>query len=89
MIKLRSLRPLPVKEIQKAAKNLKGLSVIDRHVSMGFEGPLCTDIRSALYGSGIEVNGFIAGLGGRDITVARLQKALLSTKTHKQGEWLL
>ncbi|MFH1234941.1 MAG: pyruvate ferredoxin oxidoreductase [Candidatus Diapherotrites archaeon] len=89
MIKLRSLRPFPVKELQKSAKNLKGLSVIDRHVSMGFEGPLCTDVRSALYGSGIEVNGFIAGLGGRDITVDRLQKALLSTKTHKQGEWLL
>ncbi|MEM0360647.1 MAG: pyruvate ferredoxin oxidoreductase [Candidatus Diapherotrites archaeon] len=88
MIKLRSLRPFPVKELQKATKNLKGLSVIDRHISMGFEGPLFTDIRSALYGSGIEINGFIAGLGGRDITVEKLKKALLTAKS-KQGEWLL
>ena len=83
------MRPFPVKELQHATKNLKGLSVIDRHISLGFEGALYTDTRSALYGSGIKTNNFIAGLGGRDITVSRLQKALLAVKKGKEGGWLL
>jgi len=88
LIKLRSYRPFPVEEIKRATKNLKGLSVIDRHFSLGFEAPLFTEIKSALYDSDIEVNSFIAGLGGRDITVDRLQKALLSTKNKEDGAWL-
>ena len=89
MIKLRSLRPFPVKELQRAAKNLKGITVIDRHISLGFEGPLYTDVRSALYDSGIKTNNFIAGLGGRDITVDRLQKALHAIEKGQEGGWLL
>jgi len=88
LIKLRSYRPFPVEDLKKATKNLKGLSVIDRHFSLGFEAPLYSEVRSILYNSGLEINSFVAGLGGRDITVDRLQKALLSTKNNEKGAWL-
>ena len=72
-------------------KNLKGLAVIDKHVSLGFEGPLATDIKSVLYGLKDRpfVVSFIAGLGGRDVTVDRLEKAVKKVMEKKEGEWLL
>jgi len=89
LIKLRSLRPFPAEQLRKAVKNLKGLAVIDRHISLGFEGPLFTDTRSALYGSGIHTINYIAGLGGRDVSVKRIKKALYETIEGKKGGWML
>ena len=89
LIKLRSLRPFPKEDLAKATKNLQGLTVIDRHISLGYEGPLFSDVRSALFGSDIRINNFIAGLGGRDITQKHLREALLSLKERREGGWLL
>ncbi len=89
LIKIRAYRPFPSMEIRRAAKNLKGLCVIDRHISLGYEGPVFTDIRSALYESGIKTSHFIAGLGGRDITAEKLKKAVNETIEGKDGGWLL
>ena len=89
LIKLRSLRPFPKKELINVAKGLKGLAVIDRHISLGYEGPLFIDVRSALFDADIKINNFIAGLGGRDITQKHLRKALLSLEKGLGGGWLL
>jgi len=89
LIKLRSLRPFPKKELQEAIKNLQALAVIDRHISLGQEGPLFTDVRSAIYCNDITINGYIAGLGGRDITVKHFEKVFADLEKGKQkGEWL-
>ena len=89
MVRLRSLRPFPEKELQEAVKNLKALAVIDRHISLGQEGPLFTDARSAIYCNDISINGYIAGLGGRDITVKLFEKVFKDLEEGKQkGEWL-
>ncbi len=88
LIKIRSLRPWPTKEIEDAAKDLEGIAVIDRHVSLGFEGPLATDIRSTGYCADIQINSYIAGLGGRDITLKHLEKAVMDLKNKKSGSWL-
>lgn len=89
LIKLKSLRPFPEKEIQKATKNLKALAVIDRHVSLGFEGPLFTDLRSTIYCNDIQILGYIAGLGGRDVSIEHFQKVFEDLFKGKQkGEWL-
>ena len=91
LIRLRSLRPFPVKEIQQAVKNLQGLVIIDRHISLGFEGPLATDVKSVLQPLEEKpfVSALVAGLGGRDITIGRLKKAFKLVKERKSGEWLL
>jgi pyruvate ferredoxin oxidoreductase alpha subunit len=90
LIRLRSLRPFPVQDLLQATKNLQGLVVIDRHVSLGFEGPLVSDIRSILQPlpDAPFVSGLIAGLGGRDITFDRIEKAFKMVKEKKSGEWL-
>ncbi len=72
-------RPFPEKEILKAVEGLKSLVVVDRTCSFGApNGPLCSDILSALYSSGLKINtsNVICGLGGRDITIPMLETLL-------------
>ena len=89
LVRLRSLRPFPAKELQEAVKNLNALAVIDRHISLGQEGPLFTDVRSAIYCNDISINGYIAGLGGRDITVKLFERVFKDLEERKQkGAWL-
>lgn len=89
LIKLRSLRPFPKEELRKATSKLQGLAVIDRHISIGYEGPLFTDVKSALFGDGLKLANFIAGLGGRDITKKHLESVFIDLKNGKKGGWLL
>lgn len=89
LVKLRSLRPLPREDLKKSCENLKALAVLDRHVSLGFEGALTTDLKSVLKGTGVEVKSFVAGLGGRDVKEEHIKKAFDNLKDKKQGEWLL
>ena len=52
------------------------LAVVDRNYSPGHQGIFCEEIKAALYGAERrpEVFGFIAGLGGGDITVELLKE---------------
>ncbi|MGM5488462.1 MAG: pyruvate synthase subunit PorA [Nanobdellota archaeon] len=72
MLKLRTYRPFPADEIRKATKHLKSLVVIDKNISLGHEGAVYSDIRSTLYDSDLIINGYIAGLGGKDITAKHI-----------------
>ncbi len=75
LIKLKSFRPFPIEEILKVTKGLKAIAVADRNISLGQEGALFSEIRSALYGkSKTIVSGFIAGLGGRDVKEETIEK---------------
>lgn len=88
LIKLKSFRPFPRKELLKACNGLKGLGVIDRNISLGNNGALYDEMRSCLYDSDVKVSGFIAGLGGRDIDRVRLRKAFEDIMKGKEGSWL-
>lgn len=71
LIKLRLWRPFPFDEIRGAVKDAELLIVLDRALSFGGPGgPVCSEIRSALYGLDRrpKVVGFVGGLGGRDIS---------------------
>jgi pyruvate ferredoxin oxidoreductase alpha subunit len=71
LLKLRLWRPFPFEELRKAVNNAEVLIVLDRALSYGGPaGPVCSDIRSALYQQEKkpQVISFIGGLGGRDIT---------------------
>jgi len=83
--RLRVFRPFPVEEIRKLAKNVQMISIIDRQISFGIEGPLFTEVKASLYGerdSPLAV-GFIAGLGGRDVTFHDIEKI-----AEKSLKWL-
>jgi pyruvate ferredoxin oxidoreductase alpha subunit len=79
LIKLRLWRPFPFEEIRQAVKNTEALIVLDRALSFGGPGgPVCSEVRSALYSEGKKpkVIGFVGGLGGRDITPAGFEEII-------------
>ena len=77
LLKLRLWRPFPFEEIRQAVKNAEVVIVLDRALSFGGPGgPVCSEIRSALYHQdrSPKIISFVGGLGGRDITVAGFEQ---------------
>ena len=79
LIRLRLWRPFPFEDIRRVVKDAEVLIVLDRAISFGGPGgPVCSEIRSALYNEDKKpkVTGIIGGLGGRDITVAGFEEII-------------
>ncbi len=74
LIRLRFMRPFPREELLEAVSGLKALGVFDRSVSFNAFGPVFTEVRNAVYGTGLPLTDHIAGLGGRDLTPEVLEK---------------
>lgn len=93
LIRVKSLRPFPVKSIQGVCKNLKSIGVLEKDISFGSNGALYDDVRSALYGlvdKKPKISGFIAGLGGKDITLNDMKGVMEKIKSGKEDvEWLI
>jgi len=76
LLKMRSFRPFPGKEINQALRGAKAVAVLDRSASFGAEGgPLFLEIRSSLFEEAkrIPVVNYIYGLGGRDISIKQIR----------------
>ncbi len=75
---LRVFRPFPKSDLVKVLKKSRLIVVFDKNVSYGLEGATCSEIKSALYGSGANavVRNFIVGLGGRDVKARELADAV-------------
>ena len=75
---LRVLRPFPTSDLVKALKRARLIAVFDKNISYGSEGATCSEIKSALYGSGINavIRNFIVGLGGRDVKAREIAQAI-------------
>jgi len=90
LARVRTFRPFPKEEIIKLSKKAE-LIVIDRNISVGMEGALFTEIKASLYGkSDTKVHGFIAGLGGNDVTfedIEKMCKKAIKGKTQKEQVW--
>ena len=81
LLKLRSFRPFPERELQKATGHLMALGVFDRAVSYGVGGPTYIEVRNALYDTAdIPVLDFLAGLGGRDVTAEDVSLMIKKTR---------
>jgi pyruvate ferredoxin oxidoreductase alpha subunit len=79
-VRLRWFRPFAAEELAKSLSRFKAVGVIDRDYSFGspyMSGVVTTEVRTALYsspGAKPPVLGFIAGLGGREVTVPDVEK---------------
>jgi pyruvate ferredoxin oxidoreductase alpha subunit len=73
--RVRMYRPYPIEEIIDLAKDVQMISTIDRHISFGMEGFLASETKAALFDQKDKplVAGFIAGLGGRDVTAGTIE----------------
>jgi len=81
---VRLYRPFPDAAVAAALKGARGVFVMEKALSYGYEGALCSDLKAALYehipdkGTAPFVRGLIAGIGGREIRTADLTDALRS-----------
>jgi pyruvate/2-oxoacid:ferredoxin oxidoreductase alpha subunit len=79
---VRLYRPFPDAAVAEALRGARGVFVMEKALSYGYEGALCSDLKSALYdhladlGTAPFVNGLVAGIGGREIKTADLAGAL-------------
>ena len=78
VVKVRSFRPFPGKEINDAVSGAAAVAILDRSISLGGSAPLYGELASALYD--VEERpilvGVYAGVGGRDVTEARLRELI-------------
>jgi len=70
VLKIITYRPFPGEAVYNSLKGIERIGVLEKSISLGSGGPLYTDLKSVFQGrkSSSKVSGFIAGLGGRDIT---------------------
>ncbi|NLY50649.1 MAG: phenylglyoxylate dehydrogenase [Firmicutes bacterium] len=79
LVKVRVLRPFPLKRIVRALRSAKAIGVVDRSVSFGWNsGALFQEVLAALGSQGMVMPAvsFIGGLGGADISNDHMLKAL-------------
>jgi pyruvate/2-oxoacid:ferredoxin oxidoreductase alpha subunit len=76
LLKMKMFRPFPTEDVRRVLQKAKKVAVVDRNISFGATGIFAQEIRSVLHrhGEGTSVFGFVAGLGGRDVTPAVLQQ---------------
>jgi pyruvate/2-oxoacid:ferredoxin oxidoreductase alpha subunit len=84
---IRAYRPFPDAAIREALADARLAIVFDKALSYGWQGPICADVKAALFGSTSvpAVYGLIAGLGGRDVSPALLADAVRSALSDHGG----
>jgi 2-oxoisovalerate ferredoxin oxidoreductase alpha subunit len=96
-VKIRLFRPFPNEELRQVSIGKQTLAVIDRNISFGNEGCLFTEVKGALYNlkQRPEIFGFVAGLGGRDVTQMHIEKFVKGSITatekgeiQEKTEWI-
>ena len=88
LLKIKLFRPFPVEDIRRALAPARKVAVIDRNFSFGASGIFAQEIRAALCDTPGHptVFGFIAGIGGRDVTKDVLEEIYQKTKQSERPE---
>ena len=77
LLKPRTFRPLPYKELADSLKHLKALAIMDKADSVnGMCGPMYSEIVAGLAKANvlIPISNYIYGLGGRDVKESDIEK---------------
>jgi pyruvate ferredoxin oxidoreductase alpha subunit len=79
ILKVRTVRPFPRNQLHDALSRAKAVGVIEKDISLGLEGILCSEIRSAFCGAALtpNISSFVVGLGGRDVRKKDIRKIAL------------
>jgi len=78
VVRLVTYRPFPKEALVRALAKAKDVLVFEKCISLGADGPVYTEVTSALYGAGakVAVNGYVCGLGGRDVALDEILAAV-------------
>ena len=77
LLRIISYRPFPYQEVYQALKDIPKVAVLDKALSLGAYAPLAEEIKAACFGKKKApkvISSFVAGLGGRDITVESIKE---------------
>jgi len=91
IIRIKSLRPFPAEQLREICEPLKCIGILEKDISLGANGTLYDETRSALYSleERPKVSGFIGGLGGKDIKPNEVSFIIKKIESGKEGcEWL-
>jgi pyruvate ferredoxin oxidoreductase alpha subunit len=92
VLKIRSYRPFPGKDIIKLLNKAENAIIIDRSISLGAMPPLYSDIAAALQKTGnkkpssLKLTSHILGLGGQDITIKDILNIIKQTYANKNTD---
>ena len=87
-LRIKLFRPFPFEIVRNIAKGAKKVAVVDRNISYGHHGMFFQEVKSAVFGhtDGLPIFGFIAGLGGRDITPSTFREIAQYTQEKEKPE---
>jgi pyruvate/2-oxoacid:ferredoxin oxidoreductase alpha subunit len=86
-LRMRVFRPFPFDLVRRILPKAKKIAVVDRNISYGHHGIFAQEVKSALLGhADVPVFGFIAGLGGRDITPSTFREIVDYARSHEAPE---
>jgi pyruvate/2-oxoacid:ferredoxin oxidoreductase alpha subunit len=82
LLKIKLFRPFPLEPVRRALSGARKMAVIDRNFSFGASGIFAQELKACLYGQpgAPAVFGFVAGLGGRDVTEEVLMEIYRRTR---------
>ncbi len=88
LAKVRAFRPFPVDEIRMLGQRIGKIGVLDRNFSFGASGIIYQETKAALYNALVrpKLFGFVAGLGGRDITPETIKEIFSYMMNHDGPE---
>jgi pyruvate ferredoxin oxidoreductase alpha subunit len=84
ILKMKLFRPFPGEEVRLHLSQARKVAVIDRNFSLGASGIFAQEVRATLCGLSQrpEVFGYVAGLGGRDVTLNVLDEIYATTRNY-------
>jgi pyruvate ferredoxin oxidoreductase alpha subunit len=98
LLKIKMFRPFPTRALREALAGVPRVAVLDRNISPGHGGIFAEELRAALYAVAEplrpQVDGYVIGLGGRDVTPAVIGECLDCTRGHgssspvREDEWV-
>ena len=74
-LRLRCVRPVPAEALVRSLRHARRVTVLEKAFSAGAGGIVAAELRAALHQAGVAlpVDGFVGGLGGRDLTPASVE----------------
>ncbi len=94
LLKIKMFRPFPTDFIRTALDGKQKVAVVDRNCSFGASGIFAQELRASLYNtkSPPKILGYIAGLGGRDVTPETIVDIYKQTKNddspQTENKWI-
>jgi pyruvate/2-oxoacid:ferredoxin oxidoreductase alpha subunit len=80
LIKLRSFRPFPDRELRECLSNIKAIAILEKDVSIGAGGIIYVELSHCFNkrnGNPLLID-YILGLGGRDVTFEDIKDIALT-----------